>query len=91
MTLLERFLKYIAIDTTSNSKSKTTPSTKIQLNLAKELLLELDYLGLETFYDSENGYIYALLKGDSSCPKIGFISHLDTSEEAKGNNIKPLI
>ena len=91
MTLLERFLKYIAIDTTSNSKSKTTPSTKIQLNLAKELLLELDYLGLKTFYDSENGYIYALLKGDSSCPKIGFISHLDTSEEAKGNNIKPQI
>lgn len=91
MTLLERFLKYIAIDTTSNSKSKTNPSTQIQQNLAKELLLELDSLGLECTYDKENGYVYALLKGDNSCPKIGFISHMDTSEEAKGNDIKPQI
>ena len=89
MTLLERFLKYISIDTTSNKKSNSTPSTNSQKKLAYELLLELENLGLKCIYDSQKGYIYAVLEGNKTCPKIGFISHMDTSEEAKGNNIKP--
>lgn len=92
MTILERFLKYISIDTTSDSSKEDTPSTKGQIEFAKLLLKELEELNLDAIhYDEKNCYIYAVLQGNSDLPKIGFISHLDTSEDALGNNIKPNI
>ena len=92
MELLERFLEYIAIDTTSNSKKNTNPSTKGQLILAKKLVMELKKLNINKIhFDEKNCYIYAILEGDKKLPKLGFISHLDTSENAIGKNIKPQI
>lgn len=91
MTVLERFLKYINIDTSSSSISETTPSTTNQQILAELLKEELIELGTEIFYDKEHCYLYATLKGDDQLPKIGFIAHLDTSEDACGNNITPKI
>ena len=91
MTVLERFLKYIKIDTASSSLSEETPSTQNQRLLANQLKEELTSLGAEVKYDEERCYLYAILKGDEFLPKIGFIAHLDTSEDAKGENITPNI
>lgn len=91
MTVLERLLKYINIDTSSSSLSDTTPSTNNQRYLAELLKDELLSLGAEVHYDEEKCYLYATLKGEESLPKIGFIAHLDTSEDACGNNIVPRI
>ena len=90
MTVLERFLKYISIDTTSQSEIDNFPSNKNEFVLAKLLLKELKGLGIkDIYYDKENCYIYALIKGNDELPKIGFIAHMDTSEDAKGFDIKP--
>ncbi|MCM1053830.1 MAG: peptidase T [Ruminococcus sp.] len=86
MDLLSRFLQYVDIPTTSNPESTSIPSTRGELILASMLKDELESLGLEVSFD-EKGYVYAVLKGDSSIPKIGFISHLDTSPDAEGDNI----
>lgn len=92
MSLLDRFFKYISIDTTSDSSKDNTPSTKSQLEFAKLLIDELNSMNIDDIYfDGKNCYVYARLKGNEKLPKIGFVSHLDTSENAKGNNIKPQI
>lgn len=93
MDLLTRFLKYVSMPTTSNSESNTTPSTKEQRVLASYLLQELKNLGVDSIdYDDEHCYIYACLnKNVETNSRIGFIAHMDTSEQAKGDNIKPNI
>lgn len=92
MNTLERFLKYISIDTTSSSAADDTPSTIEQHQLAQLLVEELNNMNITNIhYDQEHCYVYATLKGNSSLPKIGFVAHLDTSEDAKGNNINPNI
>ena len=92
MNLLERFYKYISIDTTSASSKSDTPSTKGQLTLANKLVDELINLGVDSInFDKEHCYVYAMLKGEEDLPKIGFIAHLDTSESASGKNIKPKV
>lgn len=88
MEILERFLNYIAIDTTSDSKSATTPSTPNQKILAQKIVEELQQMGVRNIYhDTKYGYIYATIEGNPSLKKIGFLTHLDTSEDAKGENI----
>ena len=90
MDLIEKFLKYVSIDTTSNSEKIDTPSTTGQIELANLLFKELQDLNVDMLhYDKEHCYIYAKLKGNENLPKIGFISHLDTSEAACGKNIQP--
>jgi len=92
MNILERFLKYVSIDTTSNSLMLDTPSTEGQIEFAKLLIKELYELNLDTVYfDSQHCYVYGVLKGNSNLPKIGFVSHMDTSEDASGKNIHPNI
>lgn len=91
MNILERFFKYVAIDTTSDSSKEYTPSTDNQRKLAELLVAELIDLNINVHYDNEHCYVYGKLNGDSSLPSIGFISHLDTSEDSKGSNIKPNI
>ncbi len=89
MTILDRFLKYISIDTTSNSLKTKTPTSKGQFELAKLLVKELQELNLDKiYYDEENCYIYGVLKGNENLPKIGFVSHMDTSEDACGKSIR---
>lgn len=92
MDILERFLKYVSIDTTSDSSKVETPSTNGQFKLANILIEELKKLNMDMIhYDKDHCYVYALLKGNDELPKIGFIAHLDTSEDASGKNIEPNI
>ncbi|QQY79654.1 peptidase T [Keratinibaculum paraultunense] len=91
--IVERFIKYIGIDTRSDENSSTCPSTKGQLELGKLLVEELKELGIEDAKQDENGYVYATLKSniDKKVPTIGFIAHLDTSPDLDGKCINPRI
>lgn len=92
MDILDRFIKYIKISTNSKSDIDKIPSTECQRNLAKNIVLELREMNLdEVYFDETNCYIYAILKGNERLPKIGFISHLDTSEEVSDENVNPKI
>lgn len=90
--LLERFWEYSAINTQSKSYTKSKPSSSIgQAKLAKLLLTELTELGVSTSELLENGCLMAKLPAniEHSVPAIGFISHLDTSPDFVGKNVKP--
>lgn len=89
--IIERFKKYIAVDTRSDSNSETVPSTKGQLKLGKILIEELKELGLENIIQTEKGYIYASLAAniEEEVPTIGFIAHLDTSPDLDGKVLNP--
>lgn len=91
--IIERFLRYISIDTKSDENSSSCPSTKGQLELGALLVKELKELGLEDVTQDENGYVYATLKSniDKKVPTIGFIAHLDTSPDLDGKCTNPQI
>ncbi len=91
--LLPRFLEYVAIDTQSDPYSKTTPSTEKQWNLAKKLVLELHQIGMQEVSIDEHAYIMATLPSnmDKKVPTIGFVSHIDTTPDFSGKNVKPQI
>lgn len=93
-TLIERFLKYVSFDTQSSEDSGVTPSTPGQMTLAEYLRDELQALGLHDVCLDANGYLYATLPAninDTGVPVVGFISHLDTSPDAAGKDIRPRI
>ncbi len=92
-TVVDRFLKYVKYDTQSDEESETTPSTEKQFELAKELVNELQELGLEDAHVDENCYVMATLPGntDKDVPVIGFIAHIDTAPAVTGANVKPQI
>ncbi|MGL5797432.1 MAG: peptidase T [Cetobacterium sp.] len=91
--LIEKFLEYVKIDTTSNSKSKTCPSTEIQFNLAKVIVKDLEDIGLVDISLDENGYIMGTLPSNTEkdIPTIGFVAHMDTAPSFNGTNVKPNI
>ncbi|AWX43438.1 Tripeptide aminopeptidase [Flagellimonas maritima] len=91
--LLPRFLEYVSIDTQSDPYSKSTPSTEKQWNLAKKLVLELHQIGMQDVSIDENAYIMATLPSniDKKVPVIGFISHIDTTPDFIGKNVRPKI
>lgn len=93
MEIVERFLNYVKFDTQSSEESTTTPSTPKQMVFAKYLKDELEDEGLEDVELDDNGYLYATLPGntDKEAPTIGFISHMDTSPDCSGADIKPRI
>lgn len=93
MNVSEKFLKYVKVWTTSDEGSKTTPSTERQLDLAHLLVEELKEIGLTDVTLDENGYVMATLEAntDKDIPTIGFISHMDTSPDMSGKDIKPRI
>ncbi len=87
---IERFLKYVSFDTQSDEESKTFPSTLKQLDLAKYLYNELLELGVKDVTLSNYGYVYAKIPSNcGSNNTLGLISHMDTSPDASGKNIKP--
>src|ERR1044071_8366840 len=92
---LDRFLRYVKIDTQSQEDQTTTPSTRKQLNLANLLAKELTALGAQNVRVSEFGIVYAMVPGNlpdnSKVPVIGFISHMDTSPAVSGENVNPII
>lgn len=90
-SLIDRFLKYVSIETTSSEDSNTFPSTSGQLELGRILANELRSVGVdEVDYDEYYGYVYAKIKateGLENEPVIGFLAHMDTSSEASGKNV----
>jgi len=89
----ERFLRYVQIDTQSDLSSTTFPSTEKQKNLSKILVQELLDLGITDAHLDEHGYVYATIPSntDKQVPVICFCSHVDTSPDCSGTNVKPLI
>lgn len=89
--IIERFTRYIAVDTKSDPNNETCPSTKGQLKLGEILVSELNELGLSDVKQDENGYVYATLKSnmDRKVPTIGFVAHFDTSPDIDGKCINP--
>jgi tripeptide aminopeptidase len=96
--LLERFVRYAKIHTTSEEDVPTIPSTARQFDLARVLERELASLGLETRLDA-HGYVYGFLPGNlpaghpasGRAPAIGFVALMDTSPDAPGENVKPVV
>lgn len=91
--LVEKFLQYVKIDTTSDSKSQSCPSSEIQWNLAKIIVKDLEEIGLVDISLDENGYIMGTLPSNTKkdIPTIGFIAHMDTAPSFNGKDIKPRI
>lgn len=89
--VVERFLRYVKIDTESEFDSETCPSTLKQLDLARLLKEELDALNLQDVSLDENGYVMATLPGNTrrDVPVIGWIAHMDTSPDMSGKDVKP--
>jgi len=91
--LEERFCRYVKIDTQSDPLSDSVPSTGKQKDLANVLVNELHALGIEDAYMDSFGYVYATVQSNtdkSNVPTICFCSHMDTSPDASGKNVKPL-
>ena len=90
--ILDRFLRYVKVDTQSNEDSQTQPSTSKQLNLLKLLCKELNDMGVEATLD-EYGYVMGRIPANvpGEHPAIGFIAHVDTAPDASGENVKPQI
>lgn len=93
--VLDRFLRYVKIDTQSQEDQTTVPSTRKQLNLANLLAKELTSLNAQNVRVSEFGIVYATVPGNladnSKVPVVGFISHMDTSPAVSGENVHPII
>jgi tripeptide aminopeptidase len=88
--VLERFLRYVQIDTQSDPDSDSYPSTAKQRDLAEMLAKELEEAGLEDVERNEHGYVFATLPG-SGGPTVGLIAHMDTSSDESGANVKPQV
>lgn len=94
MTALEKFLRYVSYDTTSQEDTGTFPSTASQLELARVLKGELEAMGASNVRMTEWGYVMAEIPatpGQENAPAIGLIAHMDTSNAASGANIRPSI
>ena len=91
--LQERFIKYVQIDTQSDADSPTCPSTEKQKNLGKVLVQELLDLGIKDAHLDDFGYVYATIAAstDKKVPVICFCSHMDTSPDCSGENVKPIV
>jgi tripeptide aminopeptidase len=91
--LLERFLDYVKVDTQSDPRSNTTPSTAKQKDLAKKLVLEMHQIGLSDVTVDDFGYIMATLPANSKKPvaTIGFIAHYDTSPDFTATGVTPKV
>lgn len=93
--ILERFLRYISIDTASDPESPTQPSSEKQLTLSRLLVKELKEMGVKDVALDQYGYVMATIPSNlpsgTKVPKIGFIAHVDSAPDAPGDNINPQI
>lgn len=91
--LVEKFLEYVEIDTTPDSKSQSCPSSELQWNLAKIIVKDLEEIGLVNISLDKNGYIMGTLPSNTekNIPTIGFIAHMDTAPSFNGKEVKPRI
>jgi tripeptide aminopeptidase len=92
-TVIERFLRYVVIDTQSDPSSPTCPSTEKQKDLGRLLAAELQAMGLADAHLDEHGYVYATIPANTAkkVPVICFCSHMDTSPDCTGKNVKPQV
>jgi tripeptide aminopeptidase len=94
-SVMDRFFRYVKIDTQSAEDQNTVPSTRKQLNLANLLARELTALGAQGVRVSEFGIVYAVVPGNlpdnSKVPVVGFIAHMDTSPAVSGANVTPVV
>ena len=90
--ILDRFLRYVSVDTQADPESETQPSAAKELDLLKMLYQELKAMGLEAELD-QYGYVMATIPSncDKEIPAVGFIAHVDTAPDASGADIKPQI
>jgi len=90
--ILDRFLRYVAVDTQSNEESESQPSTEKQWNLLRMLCAELNAMGVEATLD-EFGYVMGSIPSnvEAKVPAVGFIAHVDTAPDASGADVKPQI
>jgi tripeptide aminopeptidase len=93
MSVLDRFLRYVTIDTRADESSTSCPSTPGQLVLQRLLAGELQTIGLSDVDVDANGYLMATIPATtvSDVPVIGFIAHVDTSPEMDGANVRPIV
>jgi tripeptide aminopeptidase len=93
MSVLDRFLRYVQVDTRADEKSQTCPSTPGQLALQHVLAAELREIGLSDISVDQNGYLMATLPATTAgaIETIGFIAHVDTSPEMPGDGVKPIV
>ena len=94
MSVIDRFLRYVEFETTSNENSESIPSTEKQTVLADYLVKELKSIGVSDAYRDKYGYVYGHIpatKGFEKLPKIGLISHMDTSPDVSGKDVKAKI
>jgi len=93
MSVLDRFLRYAAIDTRSDEHSSTVPSTPGQLVLMQMLVEELRAIGLAEVTIDEHGYVMATVPATvgRAVPAIGFVAHVDTSPEMPGDAVRPIV
>jgi len=89
--VLARFLRYVRIDTQSEEGATAYPSTAKQLDLSRLLVEELGEIGLDDVELTEHGYVFATLPGAPGAPVIGLIAHVDTTPEAPGTGVTPLV
>lgn len=91
MNIMDRFLSYVAVDTTSDGTSSTCPSTPGQMTLAHLLEKELIQLGVSDVEVDENGYVYGSIPATTKkkVPALGFIAHMDTVIDCPGTGISP--
>ncbi len=89
--VLARFLRYVKIDTQSDPHSLSYPSTAKQLELSRLLVEELHAMGLADATLTEPGYVIASLPGTSDGPVVGLIAHVDTSPDAPGAAVQPIV
>lgn len=89
--VVDRLLKYVALDTQSAEGAATVPSTKKQFDLAKLLVEELKELGLKDVSMSDHGYVYGTIPAnvEADCPVVGFLAHMDTSPDFSDENTRP--
>lgn len=92
-TVLDRFLRYVKIDTQSDAASETVPSTAKQKDLGRVLVMELQEMGIHDAHLDEFGYVYATIPAttDKDVPVICYCSHMDTSPDASGKDVKPIL
>lgn len=89
--VVERFLRYVGFETTSDESSDTCPSTPKQKLLGRALVEEMKEIGIQDAQMDEYGYVYGSIPGDPELPAIGLIAHMDTSPDASGAQIHPRI
>ena len=94
MRAYERLLNYVRVHTTSDETSGTHPSAEREFDLARQLVEEMKALGMEDAHVDEHCYVYGTLPATPGCEDkhaLGLIAHMDTADDASGENVQPIV